>query len=134
MFSHAMESEGGGFRNMRRQRREGSVDSGGEGWKGSVGIFGPVRSKEMVVDQVDEDWSKAAVRRRDSADALADSRMAVREGVDAMMAGDAALNFGREMAEFVGAQEIRKNVAEPEFGRGFGQINVSKPVQFAMGR
>jgi len=94
LFSHAMEGEGGGFRKVQRQRREGSVDFGGEGWKGSVGIFGPVRSKEMVVDQVDEDWSKAAVRRRDSADALADSRMAIRKGVDAVMAGNAALNLG----------------------------------------
>ena len=129
-----MESKGSGFRNMRREGRKGPVDFGGEGLERSFRVLRPVNGKKMVVDQVYEDWSKAAVRRRDSADALADDRMAVGEGVDAVMTGNAALEFAGEVAEFVGAEEIWKNVAETKFGCGFGEVDVSKPVQFAIGR
>jgi hypothetical protein len=88
-----MESKGSGFRNMRREGRKGLVDFGGKGEEWSGGVFGPVNGKKMVVDQVDEDWSKAAVRRRDSADALADDRMAICKGIDAVVTFDAALNL-----------------------------------------
>ena len=123
-----MESKGSGLRNMRREGRKGPVDFGGEGLERSFRVLRPVNGKKMVVDQVYEDWSKAAVRRRDSADALADDRMAVGEGIDAVVTFDASLNFGREMAEFVGAKEIWKNVAETEFGRGFGEVDVREPI------
>jgi hypothetical protein len=88
----------------------------------------------MVVDEVDENWGEAAVRRGNSTEALADDRVAVGEGVDAVMTGNAALEFAGEVPEFVGAEEIWKNVAETKFGCGFGEIDVSKPVQFAIGR
>jgi hypothetical protein len=61
---------------------------------------------------------------------LANDGVAIGEGVDAMMALDAALEFGREMAEFVWSGEVGKNVAETKFGRWFREIDVREPVHF----
>ena len=95
-------------------------------------ILGPVGGEEVIVDKINKYWRKTPMRTGDSADALADDGMAVGEGIDAMMASDAALNFGWEMLKFVRASEVGQDVAETEFGCRFGKIDVREPIHFTL--
>jgi len=87
----------------------------------------------VIVDQINEYWRETPMRSGDSANALTDDGMAVGEGVDAMMARDAALNFGREMLKFVRASEVGQDVSQTEFSCRFGKVDVREPIHLETG-